>query len=94
MIDAIELEREPETGPQIGSWRVVASAWGFLGVLLLLMAGVSAAACPRSDSHPHRQVARAVIPQHDPCIGPGIPSAPDIDGCKTIPLNQSLSAYW
>jgi hypothetical protein len=98
MIDALELApAQPTDGRQIGGWHVVAAAWALLLLFLLLLAGVSAVACTRSDSHPQRPLASAVIPQHDPCVGPGIASAQDVDGCKTIPLGQSWTTagtYW
>jgi hypothetical protein len=90
MIDAIELEpAQPTDDRQIGGWRVVAAAWALLLLFLLLLAGVSAVACPRADSHSHRHLVSAVIPQHDPCVGPGVRSAQGVDGCKTIPLGQN-----
>ena len=89
MIDAIERERvQPADDRQIAGWRVVAAAWGLLLLLLLLLAGVSAVACTRADSHVQQHLASAVIPQHHPCVGPGLPSAQGVDGCKTIPLGQ------
>lgn len=98
MIDAIEREGADESDDrQIGGWRVVASAWALVLLFLLLLAGVSAVACPRADSHAQRRLASAVIPQHDPCVGPGVPSAQGVDGCKTIPLGQnwtSAGTYW
>jgi hypothetical protein len=98
MIDAIELApAQPTDDRQIGGWRVVAAAWALLLLFLLLLAGVSAVACPRADTHPQRHLASAVIPQHDPCVGPGVPSAQGVDGCKTIPLGQnwtSAGTYW
>jgi hypothetical protein len=98
MIDAIERDGAHDGGDrQIGGWRVVAAAWALLLFFLLLLAGVSAVACTRADSHPQRHLASAVIPQHAPCVGPGVPSAQGIDGCKTIPLGQnwtSAGTYW
>src|SRR5690349_24862966 len=98
MIDAIELERaQPAGDRQIGGWRAVAAAWAVLLVFLLLLAAVSAVASPRVDPHSQRHLASAVIPQHDPCVGPGLPSAQDVDGCKTIPLGQiwnGAGSYW
>ena len=98
MIDAIELERaQPADDRQIGGWRVVAAAWAVLLVFVLLLAGVSAMACPRAETHPHRHLASAVIPQHDPCVGAGLASAQDVNGCKTIPLRpnwMSAGTYW
>jgi hypothetical protein len=98
MIDAIERDGAHESDDrQIGGWQVVAAAWALLLLFLLLLAGVSAVACTRADSHPQRHLASAVIPQHDPCVGPGVPSAQGVDGCKTIPLGQnwtSAGTYW
>ena len=98
MIDAIEREcAQPTADREIGRWRDIASAWALVLLFLLLLAGVSAVACPRGDSHPQRHLASAVIPQHDPCVGPGVPSAQGIDGCETTPLGQnwtSAGTYW
>jgi hypothetical protein len=98
MIDAIERAGAHESDDrQIGGWQVVASAWALLLFFLLLLAGVSAVACPRADTHPQRHLASAVIPQHDPCVGPNLRSAQGVDGCKTIPLGQnwtSAGTYW
>ena len=98
MSDAIEREpTQPTDDRQIAGWRVVAAAWGLLLLLLLLLAGVSAVACTRADSHLQQHLASAVIPQHHPCVGPGVPSAQGVDGCKTIPLGQnwtSAGTYW
>src|SRR4029077_17945663 len=65
--------------------------------LLLLFAGVSAVACPRSEAQLHRHLAAAAIPQHDPCVGAAVRSAPGVDGCKIVPLGQHLvgyASYW
>jgi hypothetical protein len=98
MIDAIELEpAQSADDRQIGGWRVVAAAWAVLLLFLLLLAGVSAVACTRADSHPQRHLASAHIPQHHPCVGSGVPSAQGVDGCKTIPLRQNWTTagtYW
>jgi hypothetical protein len=94
MIDAIGLNHAQENGDQrLGGWRVVASAWALLLLFLLLLAGVSAVACPRGGVQPDRHLAGAVIPQHDPCVGPGVPSAQGVDGCKTTPLGQNWPSY-
>jgi hypothetical protein len=98
MIDAIERDGAHDSDyRQIGGWQVVAAAWALLLLFLLLLAGVSAVACTRADTHPQRHLASAVIPQHDPCVGPGVASAQGVDGCKTIPLGQnwtSAGTYW
>jgi hypothetical protein len=93
MIDSIE--RTGDTGGwEGGGWRGVLSAWALVLLFLLALAAVGAVACPRGGSQPHHHLAGAVIPQHDPCTGLGIPSAPGVDGCKTIPVSQDRSAYW
>ena len=98
MIGAIEREGAHDSDDrQIGGWRVVVSAWVMLLLFLLLFAGVNAVACTRADTHPQRHLASAVIPQHDPCVGPGVASAQGVDGCKIIPLRQiwtGASTYW
>ncbi|HMD63714.1 MAG TPA: hypothetical protein VKF83_07055 [Stellaceae bacterium] len=98
MIDAIQGDRSRESdGRQIEGWRVAAAAWALLLLFLVMLAGVSALACPRADPEPHRHLARAAIPQHDPCVGPGVPSAQGVNGCKFIPLGQnwvSYANYW
>jgi hypothetical protein len=98
MIDTIERDRAYDgVDRQIGGWRVVVSAWGLVLLFLLLFAGVSAVACPRSDHPSHRHLAAAAIPHHHPCVGPGLPSAAGVDGCKVIPLGQgvvSYAGYW
>jgi hypothetical protein len=98
MIDAIEEERwYASDDGQFAGWRVVASAWTLALLFMLLLAGVSAVACPPGAVHPERHLAGALIPQHDPCVGPGLASAQGVDGCKTIPLAQnwaSYSNYW
>ena len=89
MIDGIERDER-----QVSGWTGVASAWALVLVFLLLLAGAGAVACPRASVHPPRHLARVVIPQHDPCIGPGIASASGIDGCENIPVGPDRSAYW
>jgi len=94
MIDALERNRAPRTeDQQTGGWRAVAAAWAVLLFLLLLFAGVNAVACPRGDAGVHRRLAADAIPQHDPCVGAGVPSAPDVDGCRIIPLGRNWAGY-
>jgi len=89
------LEREQESNDrQFGSWQVIISAWGLVLLFVILLAAASAVACLRSGSQPDRHLARVVIPQHDPCVGAGVPSAPATDGCRVIPVAQDGSAYW
>ena len=98
MFDRIDIGREQDGNErQVGGWRVVASAWVLVLVFLLLLGGVSAVACQHSGGAPLRPLARAAIPQHDPCSGPGVPSAPGTDGCKSIQLTHDRSHwsdYW
>jgi hypothetical protein len=90
----IMTDRIDRSERQISGWPGVVSAWTLLLLFLLLLAGVGAVACPRGGPQPHRHLAGVVIPQHDPCIGPGVASASGVDGCQIIPLNQDRSAYW
>jgi hypothetical protein len=94
MIDALERNRaDSREDRRTGGWSAVAAAWAVLLIFLLLLAGVSAVACPRADAGMHRHFAAAVIPQHDPCVGAGLSSAPDVDGCKVIPLGRNWAGY-
>jgi hypothetical protein len=79
---------------QFGDWRIVVSAWLLVVVFVMLLAAVDALACRRVASHPNPHFAGAVLPQHDPCAGPGIPSAVNIDGCESAPLGGDRYAYW
>jgi hypothetical protein len=95
MIEGIQLERgHDSTSRQIGGWRAVLAAWALVLVFALLVAGAKAMTCRTGVAHPDRHLAGAVIPQHDPCIEPGVPSAPGVDGCRASPLNQERWAYW
>jgi hypothetical protein len=96
MIDSIELKGEHEGNDrQIGGWQVVVSAWALVLLFLFLLAGVSAVACTRSASPSHNHhLARAVIPQHDPCEEPNVASAYSVDGCTAASLIEDGSAYW
>ena len=86
-------ERDHDTRTA-GDWHVVASAWVLVLLFALLLAAAGAVACEHSRPAPHQHLAGAVIPQHDPCAGPGIPSAPAIDGCKSTPITPDWYAYW
>src|SRR5690349_11454056 len=95
MVENLERERERESNDrQLRGWRAVVSAWALVLVFVILLAGVSAVACLRGGAQPNRHLAGAVIPQHDPCGGPGVPSAPTVDGCRSIPSSEDRSAYW
>ena len=78
---------------QFGNWRIVVSAWLLVLVVVMLVAAVDALACRRVGSHSKAHFAGAVIPQHEPCVGPGIPSAVNIDGCESAPLDTERRAY-
>ena len=93
MIDVLEGKALGGDDRRVGSWSAVISAWALALLFVLLLAGVSAVACPRGDWHPQRHLARAVIPQHDPCTDPGVASAAGLDGCKTIPSSETWSSY-
>jgi hypothetical protein len=95
MIEGMDHERGHEIAPrQTGGWRAVLAAWALLLVLASLAAGAKAMTCRAGISHPDRHLAGVVIPQHDPCIEASVPSAPGVDGCQAIPLNQQRWAYW
>ncbi len=79
---------------QIGDWRIVVSAWLLVLVIVMLLVTVDALACRRVSSPPDAQLVGAVIPQHEPCAGPGIPSAVNIDGCERGPLGRDRSGHW
>ena len=71
---------------QSSNWRLVASAWAVGLFFLMLFAAVEATACRASaPHHSASRVARAVIPQHDPCVELGVPSAANINGCESVP---------
>lgn len=95
MIDDVGRRREEESNErQPGNWRIVVSAWVLVLLFAMLLAAVEAVASRRAGSHPGRHLAGAVIPQHDPCAGPGIPSAPGLDGCQSVSTGEDRSAYW
>jgi hypothetical protein len=79
---------------QFGNWRIVVSAWLLVLVFVMLLAAVDAVACRRVGSHSKARFAGTVIPQHEPCAGPGIPSAVNIDGCESAPLHAERHGYW
>ena len=92
-----DFGRRPEQGSldrQFGNWRIVVSAWGLVLLFIMLLAAVEATACRGSGSPSVGQFTGAVIPQHDPCTGPGIPSAANVDGCASAPLVGDRYGYW
>ncbi len=96
MIDDVERRLGQENDDrQVGSWRVVLSAWALVLLFVFVLAGAQALACRRGGSHSQAHLAGAVIPRHDTsCGGPGIPSAPGIDRCENLPISEDRSAYW
>ena len=95
MFGDVGRAREHKSPDQQGAdWRIVVSAWLLVLVFVMLLAAVDALACRRVTSHPHSQFAGAVIPQHEPCVGPGIPSAVNIDGCESAPRGGAGYGYW
>lgn len=96
MIDDLERGRSLESDDrQVGGWRSVFSAWALVLLCVLLFAGADALACRRGGSHTQAHLAGAVIPRHDTsCGGPGIPSAPGVDGCESLSISEDRSAYW
>jgi hypothetical protein len=79
MFDGIDARLAEESiDRRDGSWRTVASAWALVLALMVVLAGGGAMAFLHSHSQPDRPLAGSVIPQHDPCVGPGVASAPGI----------------
>src|SRR5215831_16218637 len=77
MFDGIDARLAEESiDRRDGSWRVVASAWALVLALMVVLAGAVAMACLHDHAQPDHLLAGAVIPQHDPCVGPGVASAP------------------
>ena len=94
MFDGIDARLAEESIDRRDSgWRIVASAWALVLALLVVLAGTGAMECLRNTSQPDRPPAGAVIPQHDPCVGPGIASAPGVDGCESVPLRRDFSGW-
>ncbi len=91
MFDGIDARLAEESiDRRVGGWRIVASAWALVLALLVALAGTGALERLRNASQPHRPPAGAVIPQHNPCSGPGLRSVPGADGCDVIPLNPDI----
>jgi hypothetical protein len=97
MTNDVECTRAEESDDgQVANWRVVISAWALVLIFIMLLTGARAVACLRGGLHHqhHQHLAGAVIPRHDTCGGPGIASAPGLDGCKNLPIAEDRSAYW
>jgi hypothetical protein len=98
MFDGIDARLAEESiDRRDGGWRTVASAWTLVLVLMVLLAGIGVLACLRSTPPLDRPLAGVVIPQHDPCVGPGLASAQGTDGCESMPLRPDISTwsnYW
>jgi hypothetical protein len=98
MFDGIDARLAEESiDRRDSSWRIVASAWAFVLALMVLLAGAGALAYLHHHAQPDHLLAGAVIPQHDPCVGPGVASAPGVDGCESAPLRRDFSGwsnYW
>jgi len=95
MIEDLGLEQR-EGDRQFANWRVVIAAWAVVVIFIMLLTGAKAVACLRHGSHQHhhQELAGAVIPRHDACVGPGIASALGPDGCENLPVYEDQSAYW
>ena len=95
MIDDVGRNRQPESNDRrFRNWRIVVSAWVLVLIFVMLLAAVDATACRRGGSRPDGHFAGIVIPQHDPCGGPGIPSAAGLDGCESAPSGGDRFDYW
>jgi len=94
MFDGIDARLDEDNVEQVvGSWRAVASAWALVLVFLLFLAGAGAWMSLHGGSQPDRPQAGVVIPHHDPCVGPGLPTASGANGCKTAPLGDNWGTY-
>jgi hypothetical protein len=79
MLEGIGLKLEPERS---GGWRVVASAWALVLLLVVMFAGAEALASHRTAAPGHGRLAGAVIPRHDPASAVvGIPCAAPLEKC-------------
>jgi hypothetical protein len=93
MISDLGSRREQDAvDGQFRNWRIVASGWMLVLVFAMLLVAVESVACRAGVTHPKAHLAGAVIPQRDPCVGPGIPSAAGVDGCEAAPVGQDLGA--
>lgn len=94
MFDGIDARlEEGSIDQEAGSWRAVASAWVLVIVFLLVLAGAGALTALYGGSQSDRPLAGAVIPHHDPCVGPGLPTSSGANGCKTAPLSGNWGTY-
>jgi len=82
MLEGIGLKPDPERDRHSGGWRVVASAWAFVLLLVVLFAGAQALASHRAAAPRQAQLAGAVIPRHDPASAVvGVPCAAPLEEC-------------
>lgn len=89
-----EVERRSDNRHS-GGWPVIVSAWALVLLVLVVLAGVHAAASLRGASHPDGRLEHAVIPRHNPaCGGWGFASLPASEGCEPVPFGEDRSAYW
>jgi hypothetical protein len=73
-----ELERDRNSG----GWRVVASAWALVLLLVVLFTGAQALASHRAAAPGQAKLAGAVIPRHDPASAVvGVPCAAPLEEC-------------
>jgi hypothetical protein len=78
MLESIESKSEP----LLPGWRSVVSAWVFVLLLVLLLAGTQAVASRRNTAPSQAPLTGAVIPRHDPAsAGVGVPCATPLDEC-------------
>ena len=95
MIDHVERMAEYEVHDRKAEgWSGVVSAWALVLLFVILLVAVSVMAYTRGDAPAARPLAGAVIPQHDPCDVPGVPSAPGTDGCKSTRPSPAWSEYY
>ena len=80
----LDVEPKPKAVgyPQSGGWRGVVSAWAFVVLLVVVLAGTQAVASHRAVAPSHANLTGAVIPRHDPAsAGVGVPCAAPLESC-------------
>lgn len=82
MLEDLAAKPEPPWERLFVSWRVIASAWLFVVLLMALFAGTRALASHHSAAPRHAQLAGVVIPKHDPASAEvGVPCAAPLAEC-------------
>src|SRR5215472_4482998 len=82
MLEDLAAKPEPPSEQFPVNWRVVASAWLVVVLLVALFAGTQALASHRAAAPRHVQLSGVVIPRHDPASAEvGVPCASPLAQC-------------